>query len=363
MLQKIDIQNYQSLEKVEFDLGRVTVIVGETGRGKSALVRALFGLVENQSGDFVTYGKTDAIVSVKADNNDVSWIKGHSNSYKLNGELYDKVGRGCPSEISDIIRMGVVDVGDVKFMPNFHLEFAPPFLLTRSDSGSKIAKILGFVTNANLLFGSSKICRSNIRQKRELLKVREGDYRQVVEDIKQYDDLPQLIDKLDSLNKAFTLIKSKESALHIEKEFIVDYRDKERDLTEADLNVRNSRKNVDAYKEIKEVNVDWYRELFDFLQVIRKVSKDFEDSSSAAQTSVEKVEALEPIVDVGGTYKELQDMLVVLNNIKKLNKDFKSTELEYTNSMVVSNQAEDDLKAFETEHPNCPLCGHLLKEN
>ena len=50
MLERIEVKDYQSLADVDIPFGRFTVIVGPSGNGKSALIRALKALCFNQVG-------------------------------------------------------------------------------------------------------------------------------------------------------------------------------------------------------------------------------------------------------------------------------------------------------------------------
>ena len=48
-LQKIKLQNFRSYAKREFDLDKVTVVVGENGSGKSNLMEAIYLLATGKS--------------------------------------------------------------------------------------------------------------------------------------------------------------------------------------------------------------------------------------------------------------------------------------------------------------------------
>ncbi len=41
MIRKIQIENYKSIDKLEFELGRVNVLIGENGAGKSNILEAI----------------------------------------------------------------------------------------------------------------------------------------------------------------------------------------------------------------------------------------------------------------------------------------------------------------------------------
>src|SRR6187551_1753821 len=101
---KVTVRNFQSLGDVTLDASGLTVVVGRSNLGKSALIRAMTGALFNRPGEaFVRIGKTHAEVSLtdlptvlKGPLN-VEWTKGHNlNEFHVNGKDYKKVGQDAP---------------------------------------------------------------------------------------------------------------------------------------------------------------------------------------------------------------------------------------------------------------------------
>ena len=155
MLNHVSIKNFQSLRNVELELGKFTVILGESGCGKSAFIRAALKLSRNDAVAGISSGEgwshlppkvANAEVTLDVDGHTVKWIKGKSNSYVIDGQPLHKVGRSCPDEVQDILKMRELTFdGTDRYHLNFAQQFDMPFLL--DDSGSKVAKILGEITN------------------------------------------------------------------------------------------------------------------------------------------------------------------------------------------------------------------------
>jgi len=167
MLDRVKIQNFQSLHNVELDLAKFTTIVGETDSGKSAFVRALRGLVENISAKGVVFfGETNFKVEVNTGESVVTWVKGKDNRYSVvtgncDKQELDRVGASCPSVVLDILRMGKISVDDtISFLPNFHSQFDMPFLM--GETPSYVSKVLGQLTNINLLLAAAKVAKAQI---------------------------------------------------------------------------------------------------------------------------------------------------------------------------------------------------------
>lgn len=167
MINRIQIVDFQGLEDIDFECGPITVIHGESDVGKSAIVRALYGLAFNRyPRGHVREGAKESYVSVMVDDGIVTAVKGPGvNKYQFlahndAGELnWDKVGTEVPDAISDLLGWHEIEVDDgTKFTPNFSRQFDPPFLLT--DSPSRRAKVLGSLTNVATLYAAAKMANT-----------------------------------------------------------------------------------------------------------------------------------------------------------------------------------------------------------
>lgn len=100
------VKNYQSVEEAELVIDGFTTLTGESNRGKSAIVRAFIAALSNKTGtEHITVGKEECHVRIeneKGPNGPVSveWTKSKKGtSYKINGSIFNKVGRSTPDEL------------------------------------------------------------------------------------------------------------------------------------------------------------------------------------------------------------------------------------------------------------------------
>lgn len=174
MIERIAIKNYQSLHNVSLELGKFTVIFGDSDVGKSAVYRAIRGLVTAEDGDsFITEGKPKAGVSLITPVSEVVWVKprGKSSTYHL---FLDDIkvrewnrARSLPGEIARELRFEQMVVDGDKFFPNFRGQFDPLFMLF--ESSGKRARLLGSLVS-NLLLKGIKI--ANVRRNRTEADIR-----------------------------------------------------------------------------------------------------------------------------------------------------------------------------------------------
>jgi len=157
LLKSLKIEGYQSLQDVKIDLAPFTVVVGESNVGKTAIIRAVRALLDNETGtSFITKGKSRAVVLIETDKLVVQWVKTAKTAeygIRVGGEVkaYGKCGGAVPEDVTKAMRMGEISLGaGIKFTPNFHNQFSLPFLA--DETSPRVAKILGELSGVNLLY-------------------------------------------------------------------------------------------------------------------------------------------------------------------------------------------------------------------
>jgi len=186
----VKIKNFQSIGNISFDVDGFTVIVGKNNLGKSAIIRAIDAALTNRTGsEFVRWGKTKAEVSLKKDALDVSWVKGDSATYKVNGQSFSKLNRAIPQPILDA-GIKKIEMGDQKLNPLIAHQFEELFLL--DEPGSVITDVLSVIYNLHILSDANDLCLKDLKSKKSLLKVRESDRSGLQEQLDKYKDLDSI---------------------------------------------------------------------------------------------------------------------------------------------------------------------------
>ena len=133
---KIHVKNFQIIQNCELDFSGLVCVQGTNDTGKSALIRAVKGLVETKSGDdFINYDADQCKVVFDDGEDRVEWVKprGSGSEYKINGTKYDKIGRGRFEEL-DKYGLFPVDTGRDEFYLNFVDQFDSLLLFGRPDT-------------------------------------------------------------------------------------------------------------------------------------------------------------------------------------------------------------------------------------
>lgn len=229
-LKSIHVENFQSLDSVDLELGAFTVIVGPSNTGKSALVRAITALASNQSGgDFIRAGQKECVVRLNFDDNSsVAWAKPEKGgaTYSLTSSsgqetLFQKPGREVPEPVDALLNLRRVEVDAVKLFPQIARQFDAPFLLT--ESSQKAARILAKVTKLEQILGALGLCAKDVRRGRDELKALEARIASVTEDLTQFDTLDEDLLVLDNLREIASEHSDDVNAVSEESEMVASY--------------------------------------------------------------------------------------------------------------------------------------------
>jgi len=196
VIKKVTLKDFQIHKNLELEFDKFTTLTGGSNGGKSAVLRAIIGLVRNDSpASYVRYGQKTLSVTIEFDDHQkVEWIKGEgTNKYILtNAEgvarTFDKVGKEAPEEVRDLLKLGPVAVkGSDKEYINFHSQLEAPFLI--SATPGSVAKLFGELTSASQLYTAVGEGNRLVRSTNSLKSTRKTDLDSAKESLDDYDDL------------------------------------------------------------------------------------------------------------------------------------------------------------------------------
>lgn len=194
MIEAIRVRNWQSLTHLDLQLGRYTVIVGASSSGKTALMRAFKALASNVRGSSqLTRGTSTAAVTAILDDGEVTLEhKGGSWTYRSvvlgHEETYTKLDGRVPAQITNVLGIAPVPTSGTSI--NFAGQFDRPYLLSTDDSGAKVARVLGELTNVHLILAVVREANRRRSGMAATLKVREADLAATAAKVGLYADLP-----------------------------------------------------------------------------------------------------------------------------------------------------------------------------
>lgn len=129
---RVSGKNFQSWAAFDLTLDGLTVVTGPSDVGKSALFRALKGVLRNElPADFVRDGQENPMeVSVETGGHKISARRKRkgSTTYVIDGKEFAKLAGGAPDELKDL-KFGEVVIGDYDVDPIFGRQNSAQFLI------------------------------------------------------------------------------------------------------------------------------------------------------------------------------------------------------------------------------------------
>jgi len=173
----IRVRDFQALGTAELVAEGLTVVVGPSDRGKSALLRAIEAGLFNRTGEgFVRVGQTSAQVALTFNgdgrDHEVVWEKGGGkNQFNVDGADYSRVGRDAPPVLKalgfrdEVIGARVKDDGKLDggemMRPQVARQFDPIFLL--DQPGSFINEVMVKLSRLSVLQRANRACSTDLR--------------------------------------------------------------------------------------------------------------------------------------------------------------------------------------------------------
>jgi len=231
VIRSIELVNFQSHKHsiINFDSG-LNVIVGPTDSGKTAILRAFRWVAYNTApGDFIRVGSSKAIVTITVENDDkIQKItrersRGSINRYIItdengNEKVLEGFGTSVPLEVQKILNVREVDFGGIVLRPNILEQLDGPFL-GKSVSAPNRAKVLGKLAGTEKIDKANKELGTDLYRKGQEEKRIQKDLRQLEENIKEYDYLPAIKERIDILKGILEKLK-KDKEIHTRLVFL-----------------------------------------------------------------------------------------------------------------------------------------------
>jgi exonuclease SbcC len=193
VIKGLTIQNFLSHKKtsIAFSPG-VNIIVGPTDSGKSAIIKALKWLVTNRPlGDsFKSYWGGLTSVGATFTEGEVKRIRGDKeNAYHVKqlGDTieFNAVKGDVPQEVAKVLDLGELNV---------QTQFASHFLL--SQSPGEVAQYFNKVAHLDKIDTASQNIRRWLKDVQSKLYHKEEDLRDLEKQIKEYEDLDLMLERI-----------------------------------------------------------------------------------------------------------------------------------------------------------------------
>lgn len=153
-------RNFQSWRQFDLNVSGFTVVVGSSNRGKTALIRALRGILRNQvSTAFIRHGQKAAELSLEVEKGPtVVLTRGKTTTYTVDGEDFAKLAGDVPQPLQDL-KLHEIPIGTTKLDPSFAGQFDSQFMMNLSPGD--LNAVFGLFSNTEQLNQGKKTINLN----------------------------------------------------------------------------------------------------------------------------------------------------------------------------------------------------------
>jgi prefoldin subunit 5 len=210
---KVTARNFQSWKALDLSVKGFTVIVGPSDRGKSAIIRALCGILRNEVGaNHISWWSKETSVTLEPEGQETIELTRNAKTvnYKIGDEEFSKLNGGLPPVIADM-RCNEVDINGVKLDPVFADQFDDQFMLKMSPS--ELNSIFGLFSsteklNAGKKAAAAKNVEFNSNAKFLAIEIQEAESK--VEEIRIIaDEFSELEEDVDAISENIARYDSK----------------------------------------------------------------------------------------------------------------------------------------------------------
>jgi len=216
-IKRLKLENFQSHREseIEFDPG-LTVILGQTDQGKSAIIRALKWALYNEprGSDFVTVGCKKCRVTLEMQDGTIIIRErdGNRNRYILKKgdqeEIFEGFGNTVPLEIIQAHGIPKLHLyNDSSSTVNLAEQLEAPFLI--SESGSNRAKALGQLVGIHIIDEAQRSVIKDLLDNQQRQKTINKRIEELNNELKEYEDLPEFESKISAAKDIIFNLKEK----------------------------------------------------------------------------------------------------------------------------------------------------------
>lgn len=390
-------KNFQCWPDFKIKVDGLTLLVGPSNHGKSAIFRALKGVLRNEiSQASVKDGTAQTDLHLVMDLADIEYHRSAKGSakYKVNGKEFAKLAGGVPPAI-DGLGFSQIEIGSFRFDPIFAGQFDTPFLLGAGPQ--ELNAILGaFASTERLELGkktaASRVATKNQEAKALASEIGDAELRRSrLEELKlQVEAIANTLPPLEKEASRLTAIDSQivsaltfRAALNplrdlISKVDLPDFQDAEN--TEARFQALETilgakcalRQTRSALATLDEVAVVWsqiiadyrvYAQLNSALDCRRDTARETAKGINAVIGDVEDV--LMEAADLQARIKALRDAILLWDIVDKAQREMTAASLEYGTAVdrVEDLEADIEEEARAAALVECPKCHHKFNPN
>mgnify|MGYP000930051232 CR=1 FL=1 len=367
---QVTIKDYQAIKEanLEFVEG-INAIVGQTNSGKSSILRAIEGAINNKSGNsFVRYEQPFTEVNLKYNNQDITWRKSRkgASTYNINGTELEKIGKAQNQEVADLLNMPEKEIAGTKVRLNFWKQLEYPFLI--SKTAGQLFDFISKSKDQEIFEDLQDTSGASLKLTLDDIKASNSVIDSKTQDIKRYEETLNTLEQFNSYdtNVLEQFIEYEIRITDILNNIVTQNQEVVRlsnlittlgttvttgttlvNNIEKDLGKLNTLgQHISVYSRDKSTHHNLEVVYDDLTKLVDRLSNPLEIVSKT-------------LVQLQQVNTKVTQLDKVMDQVKQYSGFIKVTSEGITNYSTIIKQQQDKLNSFEV----CPLCGEPLKNH
>ena len=202
----LSVKDFQIIKNANLSfIPGLNCIIGQSNNGKSALMRAAKSCIYNTPGtNSVRMGCSNYAVGLQMNGHTVILQKGTNSIYKIDNEVYGKIGRTQLEEVAKALGIKELQINGSSEDINFWDQMEKPFLLDRSET-----ELFRFIVDSGKDNNVTAALKSITQDRQQITKditITEGKIQAIEDTIKrQEEELKDSDKKLEVYNRVIEL--------------------------------------------------------------------------------------------------------------------------------------------------------------
>jgi exonuclease SbcC len=397
----LSLHNFQSHEKTDLKFcPGINVIVGPSDNGKSAILRALYWLLQNKPEGLgyvshwnltekgIIKSPTEVTLALTDGKSITRYRDKEVNRYILDGERFDAIKRDIPEEVRRVLGMNEI---------NIQKQLDQHFLL--SSSAGEVARVFNRTIRLDVIDEMLALVESKKRDARRSLESVREECQKTEEDLcalSWVDDVDALIQKVESIQERVHILQE---SIQVLDESCCDYEEAQRQVDAVDVSevelligkieriqernraskeiINNIQESIRSYDDARIIVEDFQsvdraeslikelETIFDDLSSQREAVQSLGESFDEYQRLKTSFEELEDVSDVTAELDEIQKRTSDISELRRRDGDLSHLLLSYVDDDELVKHLAQELEDLYHSLPDlCPLCegtGRLRK--
>lgn len=257
---KLQIRNFQSIEKADLDFSGFTVITGKSNLGKSAVRRALATLLYNDwSPNYIREGKGETKLVLFSSDNKIEVHKGKNNTFIVNDKSYSKIGNDVPDEYKDF-GWTTLETQDKEYKLNIATQLEPLFMVGYTDVEN--TRIINSALQVDIFEEAARLANKDTSEKNTELKHYKSDLKEIETSLEvENKNLEQIKNSYEKIVDIAQNIREINHYIQLKND-VLDY-------TTTVTRAKHSMHTIEAIQQCQEI--DNYLEKLKLLQKIKNL--------------------------------------------------------------------------------------------